>query len=947
MYNLTSISNLFFSSRHKGSAPRASKRVRLALGLALLALTGITNAAILAYEPFDYPVGALNNGEPTTAAGTPTATTGGGFTGTWFAGGAGTTIVGGLSYPGLQTTNNALQWSTSVPYQGENLATAILPSSTPTVYVSFLYNAPSYTANKSGFALDNGAASNQGYYMGMTASGVFGVATVDNGSGTVLGTASETISFNTTYFVVVKFDKDAAGTYYKSGSIWINPTPGASEPAASGTFTGTYTVMNKIADFLTALGGSAVMTDEIRLGTTWADVTPSNSLSTPGVPTGLQVDSSGDNTVSLSWTASTGSPDSYNVKRATTSNGTYTVVGTTTAPTVSYTDSLTGGATYYYAVSAVNAGGESADSSFVSATPTLGVPGAPADLAAIAGNSQVALNWTAPAIGDPTSYNVLRSTTSGSGYSAITTPGAQTTTSYTDTTAVNGTTYYYVVSGVNATGEGAQSTEADATPTAFSGVYEPFDYSTGSLSDGTAATGIGLSGNWTCGTAGTVVSGLSYPDLPVVDNALSSSGGRQFATLASPLSSGTKWISFLYKIGAGDPGATINGVYFPNGGTGLWFGFGLSPYSASQGQLGLGSMNTTGTSATGATSLTHLGLGTYGTTYLVVMKIEFNTSGDNDTVTVYLNPVANQQTPGVAAAGTVSSFDVGTISGVGLNVVAATTTIDEIRTGDTYGEAVNAVTAPPNAPTGLNATVGTNLVSLSWTAATGIPSSYNIKRSSSSGGPYTTIDTVSVPTVTYEESIIGGQTYYYVVSAVNVVGESADSAPVAASPILTAPDAPAGLSASATNAQVSLSWSASTYATGYDVKRAVDINGPYVFIGSTAALTYDDTDGLVNATTYYYVVSATGAGGSSADTLPVSATPTGPMPFVLTIDSGLGIVFFASNNISYQVQWASEDLGTNTVWNNLGESILGSGATSTVFDPAGPPHNVYQVISIQ
>ncbi|HKL22646.1 MAG TPA: hypothetical protein VJ904_12635, partial [Tichowtungia sp.] len=239
------------------------------LSLMLLATAGITNAAILAYEPFDYPVGAINNGDATTALGTPTATTGGGFTGTWFAGGSGAAIVGGLSYPGLQTTNNALQWSTSVSYQGENLASAILPSSTPSVYVSFLYSAPSYTANKSGFALDNGAASNQGYYMGMTASGVFGVATVVNGSGTVLGTASETISFNTTYFVVVKFEQDAAGTYYKSGSIWINPTPGAAEPAASGTFTGTYTEMNKIADFLTALGGSVVITDEIRLGTTW------------------------------------------------------------------------------------------------------------------------------------------------------------------------------------------------------------------------------------------------------------------------------------------------------------------------------------------------------------------------------------------------------------------------------------------------------------------------------------------------------------------------------------------------------------------------------------------------------------------------------------------------------------------------------------------------------
>ena len=668
----------------------------------------------------------------------------------------------------------------------------------------------------------------------------------------------------------------------------------------------------------------------------------------PAEPTSLQVDSTGANSVSLSWTApAAGSPTGYNVKRATSSGGPYATVGTTTAPTVAFTDSVTGGSTYYYVVSALTAGGESGDSSFVSATPTLGVPNAPTGLTPTSGNNLVALSWTAPAVGNPTSYNVLRSTTSGSGYSAITTPGAQTTTSYVDTTTVNGTTYYYVVSAVNAIGEGVQSIEADATPSAFSGVYEPFDYSTGSLSDGTPATGSGLSGNWTCGASGTVVSGLTYPDLPVANNALSSGGGRQYATLTDPLSSGTKWISFLYKIGSGNPGATINGVYFPNGGTGLWFGFGLSPYSATQGQLGLGSMDTTGTNPTGASSLVQLGLGTYGDTYLVVMKIEFDTSGNNDTVTVYLNPVANQQTPGVAAAGTHSAFDVGTISGVGLSVSAATVTVDEIRVGNTYGEAINAVTVPPDAPTGLNATAGTNQVSLSWTAATGIPSSYNVKRSSNSGGPYTTIDTVSVPTVTYEESIIGGQTYYYVISAVNVIGESADSATVAASPILAAPDAPTGLSALATNAQVSLSWSASTYATSYDVKRATDINGPYVFIGSTATLTYDDTDGLVNATTYYYVVSATGAGGASSDTSPVSATPTGPMPFVLTIDDGLGIVFFASNNVSYQVQWASEDLGIDTVWNNLGESIPGNDETNTVFDPVGEPHNYYQIISIQ
>jgi hypothetical protein len=318
---------------------------------------------------------------------------------------------------------------------------------------------------------------------------------------------------------------------------------------------------------------------------------------------------------------------------------------------------------------------------------------------------------------------------------------------------------------------------ARATETA----YEPFDYATGSFITGTTTTGVGFTGNWTCGAAGTIISGLTYTGLPVANNALSSGGGRQFASLSSSLATGTKWISFLFKTSAGNPGANKNGVYFPNAGTGLWFGFGLNPYSGTQGQLGIGSMNTAGTAALGATSLLQLGLGTYGNTYLVALEIQFNTSGNNDTVTVYLNPVANQATPGVTAAGTYGAFDVGTISGVGLNVQGAgSIMVDEIRVGDTYGDVVGHVATPPSAPTGLNATPGANLVSLSWTAASGSPTSYNVKRSTDSGGPYDEIGTTTAPTVNYNDFVLGGQTYYYVVTAANGSGESADSLEVSA-----------------------------------------------------------------------------------------------------------------------------------------------------------------------
>jgi hypothetical protein len=68
---------------------------------------------------------------------------------------------------------------------------------------------------------------------------------------------------------------------------------------------------------------------------------------------------------------------------------------------------------------------------------------------------------------------------------------------------------------------------------------------------------------------------------------------------------------------------------------------------------------------------------------------------------------------------------------------------------------------------------------------------------------------------------------------------------------------------------------------------------------------------------------------------------------VASIAPSTGVRWFASNGVTYQVQWASALLGTNTVWNNLGATIAGNGATNTVLVPVGPPHNFFQVLSLQ
>jgi fibronectin type 3 domain-containing protein len=120
--------------------------------------------------------------------------------------------------------------------------------------------------------------------------------------------------------------------------------------------------------------------------------------------------------------------------------------------------------------------------------------------------------------------------------------------------------------------------------------------------------------------------------------------------------------------------------------------------------------------------------------------------------------------------------------------LAAVTTfyyvVSAVNTGgeSTNSAQVSATTpmAPPAAPAGLTATaVSTLQINLSWTASAGAES-YNVKRSTTNGGPYTVIAT-GLTTTNYPNSgLDGGTVYYYVVSAVNSGGESTNSAQAAA-----------------------------------------------------------------------------------------------------------------------------------------------------------------------
>ena len=76
-------------------------------------------------------------------------------------------------------------------------------------------------------------------------------------------------------------------------------------------------------------------------------------------------------------------------------------------------------------------------------------------------------------------------------------------------------------------------------------------------------------------------------------------------------------------------------------------------------------------------------------------------------------------------------------------------------------------------PTNLTATAGNQQVTLSWNAVPAA-TSYNVKRSTTSGGPYTTIGSPTTAGYT-DTNVVNGNPYYYVVSQVNAVAESTNS----------------------------------------------------------------------------------------------------------------------------------------------------------------------------
>ncbi len=344
-------------------------------------------------------------------------------------------------------------------------------------------------------------------------------------------------------------------------------------------------------------------------------------------------------------------------------------------------------------------------------TKTLSAPATPENLTAVPDDGRVDLSWTIPA--EAESYNVKRSTTDGGPYTTIA-PGV-TAASYTDSLVTNGTTYYYVVSAVNASGESGDSNQDSATPnTTITRTFNP--------------------------TADARVESL-HP---------SSNYGSDAALSAANSGSDNKKSYLRFDLS----GYTHNSV--------------VSARLRLYGRSSSGSLQI---DAHGVSDDAWVESGAGGITWNNAPPLE---SGTGSVVFG-----TTQQYYEIDVTSFVSArADVSNLVSVGLftdTVSGSSVTVNSREAAAGKPElVVKMVEGAPKPPTNLIAIAGDKLADLRWNASVGALS-YTVRRSDTSGGPYTTI-AAGISATTYRDTgVKNGRGYYYVVYAINAKGESGES----------------------------------------------------------------------------------------------------------------------------------------------------------------------------
>ncbi len=483
-----------------------------------------------------------------------------------------------------------------------------------------------------------------------------------------------------------------------------------------------------------------------------------------------------------------------------------------------------------------------ASTGFVLTVPAAPVPtAAPTSLTGTRGSGGVVLTYTAPA-GAGTSYNIKRSTTSGGPYTTLSTAGAVTGTTYTDPTAAVGTTYYYVVSAVSAGGESVNSNQATVAAV--------------------------LNGTGLVATPGNGAVTLTYDAVP---------GATRYLPYVSTDNANFTALSFTTATTYTQSGLTNGTTYY----------YVVVPYNGTT----VGTASNTASALVSLPAPTNL-VATPGTTSITLTFTASAGIGATD------YEVFESTNPSAAATDYVSLGDTGgsttfTQTGLSPGVTYYYFVVPQNAGGPGTPSAIVHATVPVpvslSAPTSLSGTHGNGIIRLAWVAPTGAVAYYNVKRSTTSGGPYTTISTANtVKTATYDDTqVVNGTTYYYIVTAVATNGtESVPSnqAAVLAGFIGT------GLTAAPGNGLVTLTYDPIIGATNYQVFYSPDGGSNFYGLGYAGNVTTFTQTGLSNDHTYLYFVVPYSDAGAGAQSTTVSALVSLPAPTGITATPGNGLV---------------------------------------------------------
>ena len=195
------------------------------------------------------------------------------------------------------------------------------------------------------------------------------------------------------------------------------------------------------------------------------------------------------------------------------------------------------------------------------------------------------------------------------------------------------------------------------------------------------------------------------------------------------------------------------------------------------------------------------------------------------------------------------------------------------RGGESPDSAAVAATPPVplRVPAGVKAEPGNGRVLLTWTPVPDA-TAYAVKRAPAAAGAYVEIARVHGD-MHVDASATNGTAYRYVVQAVGARGTSADSEPSTVTP-LGPPAVPGGVAVKYDGKRLWVTWSGVSGAAFYTVKRGAAPSGPFETIAANLKQTKQDDLPPTRGKIYYYVVTAGGPGGESAE----SATGAGALP---------------------------------------------------------------------